>query len=145
MEYRRLGKAGLKVSEFSFGAWVTFAKQLDVNAAAKLLGVAFDAGVNFFDNAEGYERGRAEEVMGAALKQLNRPRDTYAVSTKVYWGGDGPMNRGLNRSTSPTPVTPASSGCRSITSISISAIGPTSTRRSRRRCGRCTTSSPRAR
>jgi voltage-dependent potassium channel beta subunit len=97
MEYRRLGNAGLKVSEFSFGAWVTFAKQLDVNAAARLLGIAYDAGVNFFDNAEGYEGGRAEEAMGAALKQMNRPRDTYAVSTKVFWGGDGPMNRGLNK------------------------------------------------
>ena len=97
MQYRRLGKAGLKVSEFSFGAWVTFAKQLDVEAAARLIGVAFDHGINFLDNAEGYERGRAEEVMGDALKLLNRPRDTYAVSTKVFWGGDGPMNRGLNR------------------------------------------------
>lgn len=97
MDYRRLGTAGLKVSEFSFGAWVTFAKQLDTDAAARLLGIAFDAGVNFLDNAEGYERGRAEEVMGAALKKLDRPRDTYAVSTKVFWGGDGPMNRGLNR------------------------------------------------
>jgi voltage-dependent potassium channel beta subunit len=97
MEYRRLGRAGLKVSEFSFGAWVTFAKQLDVNAAARLLGAAFDHGINFLDNAEGYERGRAEEVMGDALRLLNRPRDTYAVSTKVFWGGDGPMNRGLNR------------------------------------------------
>jgi voltage-dependent potassium channel beta subunit len=97
MQYRRLGKAGLKVSEFSFGAWVTFAKQLDIEAAARLIGVAFDHGVNFLDNAEGYERGRAEEVMGDALKLLNRPRDTYAVSTKVFWGGDGPINRGLNR------------------------------------------------
>jgi voltage-dependent potassium channel beta subunit len=97
MQYRRLGKAGLKVSEFSFGAWVTFAKQLDVEAAARLIGVAFDHGINFLDNAEGYERGRAEEVMGDALRLLNRPRDTYAVSTKVFWGGDGPMNRGLNR------------------------------------------------
>ena len=97
MEYRRLGTAGLKVSEFSFGAWVTFAKQLDVDAAARLIGIAFDAGVNFLDNAEGYEAGRAEEIMGAALKKLGRPRDTYAVSTKVFWGGAGPMNRGLNR------------------------------------------------
>jgi voltage-dependent potassium channel beta subunit len=97
MEYRRLGTAGLKVSEFSFGAWVTFARQVDTDAAARLLGIAMDAGVNFLDNAEGYEAGRAEEVMGAALRQLNRPRDTYAVSTKVYWGGDGPMNVGLNR------------------------------------------------
>jgi voltage-dependent potassium channel beta subunit len=97
MRYRRLGKAGLKVSEFSFGAWVTFAKQLDISAAARLIGVAFDHGVNFLDNAEGNERGRAEEVMGEALQLLNRPRDTFAISTKVFWGGDGPMNRGLNR------------------------------------------------
>jgi voltage-dependent potassium channel beta subunit len=97
MLYRRLGRSGLQVSELSFGAWVTFGKQVDVNAAAKLMGTAYDAGVNFFDNAEGYERGNAEQVMGDALKKLKLPRDTYAVSTKVYWGGDGPMNRGLNR------------------------------------------------
>ena len=97
MDYRRLGKSGLKVSEFSFGAWVTFGKQVDVDAAAKLIGTAYDAGVNFFDNAEGYEAGAAEEVMGNALRKLGLSRDTYAVSTKVYWGGAGPMNKGLNR------------------------------------------------
>ena len=97
MDYRRLGKSGLKVSEFSFGAWVTFGKQVDVDAAAKLIGTAYDAGVNFFDNAEGYEAGVAEEVMGAAIKKLGLSRDTYAVSTKVFWGGAGPMNKGLNR------------------------------------------------
>ena len=97
MEYRRLGKSGLKVSEFSFGAWVTFGKQVDVDAAAKLIGTAYDAGVNFFDNAEGYEAGQAEEVMGDAIKKLGLARDTYAVSTKVFWGGAGPLNRGLNR------------------------------------------------
>ena len=97
MEYRRLGKSGLKVSEFSFGAWVTFGKQVDVDAAAKLIGTAYDAGVNFFDNAEAYEAGKAEEVMGDAIKKLGLSRDTYAVSTKVFWGGPGPLNKGLNR------------------------------------------------
>lgn len=97
MEYRRLGKSGLKVSEFSFGAWVTFGKQVGVDEAAKLIGTAYDRGVNFFDNAEGYERGAAEQVMGDAIKKLGLSRDTYAVSTKVFWGGDGPLNRGLNR------------------------------------------------
>ncbi len=97
MQYRRLGKSGLKVSEFSFGAWVTFGKQVDVDAACSLLGTAYDAGVNFFDNAEGYERGTAEEVMGEAIKRMGWDRQTYAVSTKVFFGGDGPMNRGLSR------------------------------------------------
>ncbi len=97
MHYRRLGKSGLKVSEFSFGAWVTFGKQVDVPEAAKLIGTAYDAGVNFFDNAEGYESGAAEQVMGDAIKQLGLKRDTYAVSTKVFWGGPGPMNKGLSR------------------------------------------------
>lgn len=97
MEYRRLGKSGLQVSEFSFGAWVTFGKQVDVDAAAKLIGSAYDQGVNFFDNAEGYESGAAEQVMGDAIKKLGLSRDTYAVSTKVFWGGPGPLNKGLNR------------------------------------------------
>lgn len=97
MLYRRLGKSGLQVSELSFGAWVTFGKQVDVDAAAKLIGTAYDAGVNFFDNAEGYEAGNAEQVMGDAIKKIGLKRDTYAVSTKVFWGGAGPMNKGLNR------------------------------------------------
>lgn len=97
MEYRRLGTSGLKVSELSFGAWVTFGKQVDVGDAASILKTAYDAGVNFFDNAEGYEAGKAEAVMGEAFAKLGLRRDTYAVSTKVFWGGDGPMNRGLNR------------------------------------------------
>ena len=70
MEYRRLGKAGLQVSEFSFGAWVTFGKQVGEDAAASIMGYAYDNGINFFDNAEGYEQGNAEIVMGEALKAL---------------------------------------------------------------------------
>lgn len=98
MEYRRLGKSGLKVSEFSFGAWVTFHKQVGEDAAASIMGAAYDAGINFFDNAEGYETGKAEIVMGEALKSLGWARDSYAVSSKVFFGGNGkgPMQRGLS-------------------------------------------------
>ncbi|MDO8360563.1 MAG: aldo/keto reductase [Devosia sp.] len=97
MDYRRLGKSGLKVSEFSFGAWVTFGKQVDVGDAADILGYAYDHGINFFDNAEGYEAGNAELVMGEAIARLGWSRDTFAVSSKVFWGGPGPLNRGLSR------------------------------------------------
>ena len=97
MDYRRLGKSGLQVSEFSFGAWVTFGKQVGEDSAASIMGYAYDNGVNFFDNAEGYEQGNAEIVMGAALKALNWPRDTYAVSSKVFWGGNKPTQMGLSR------------------------------------------------
>ncbi|HVZ14371.1 MAG TPA: aldo/keto reductase [Bauldia sp.] len=99
MEYRRLGKSGLKVSEFSFGAWVTFGKQVGTDAAVNLLAYAYDHGVNFFDNAEGYEQGNAERVMGEAIASLGWVRDSYAVSSKVFFGGNGkgPMQRGLSR------------------------------------------------
>ncbi len=97
MQYRRLGKSGLKVSELSLGSWVTFGKQVDSGLATSMMAEAYDGGVNFFDNAEGYEAGNAEKVMGEALKRLAWPRDTYAVSTKVFFGGRGPMNRGLSR------------------------------------------------
>lgn len=96
MEYRRLGKSGLKVSALSFGSWVTFAKQVDTGLARELLGAAYEAGVNFFDNAEGYEQGRSEEVMGQALRELGWPRETYIVSSKVFWGGTAPTQRGLS-------------------------------------------------
>ncbi len=96
MEYRRLGKSGLRVSEFSFGAWVTFGKQVGEDDAASIMGAAYDAGINFFDNAEGYESGNAEIVMGEALKKLNWSRDTYMVSSKVFWGGAKPTQRGLS-------------------------------------------------
>ena len=86
MKYRNLGKSGLKVSELSFGSWVTFNKQVDTNLAEKMFGTCLDAGINFFDNAEGYERGESEVVMGKALKALNQPRDSYCVSSKVFFG-----------------------------------------------------------
>lgn len=86
MEYRHLGKAGIRVSELSFGSWVTFHNQADVKAAADMMSAAYDAGVNFFDNAEVYASGKSEEVMGHALKELKWRRGSYLVSTKIYWG-----------------------------------------------------------
>jgi len=99
MHYRNLGRSGLKVSELSFGSWVTYGNQVDAPAARELMAAAWDAGVNFFDNAEIYARGGAEKIMGAALKELGWPRIKYVVSTKFYWGlGDGPNDRNtLNR------------------------------------------------
>jgi voltage-dependent potassium channel beta subunit len=92
MEYRRLGSAGLKLSVLSLGSWVTYGKQLDVQSAARLMATAWEAGVNFFDNAESYEAGRSEQIMGAALKSLGWRRASYVVSTKIYWG----LQEGVN-------------------------------------------------
>ena len=86
MEYRHLGKTGIRVSELSLGSWITFHNQADVQAAMELMTAAYEAGVNFFDNAEAYAGGKSEEVMGAALKQLGWRRGSYLVSTKLYWG-----------------------------------------------------------
>ncbi len=86
MHYRRLGRSGLQISELSFGSWVTYGNQVNRNAAADLMAAAFDAGVNFFDNAEIYAGGQSEELMGNALKDLKRPRISYIVSTKFFWG-----------------------------------------------------------
>ena len=96
MKYRKLGKSGLKISELSFGSWVTFNKQVDSGLAERMFGTCFDAGVNFFDNAEGYEAGESEIVMGKALNALNRPRDSYCVSSKVFFGS--------NKKPSPTQI-----------------------------------------
>ena len=100
MQYRNLGKSGLKVSALSFGSWVTFHKQVDSKLAERMFGMCLDAGVNFFDNAEGYERGMSEIVMGEALKSLGRSRDSYCVSSKVFFGAhDSPLptQMGLSR------------------------------------------------
>ena len=86
MEYRHLGRAGIQVSELSFGSWVTFSNQVDVKAAVDCMAAAYEAGVNFFDNAEVYAGGKSEEVMGAALQQLNWRRSSYLISTKFFWG-----------------------------------------------------------
>ena len=100
MQYRKLGGSGLKLSELSFGSWVTFNKQVDSGLAEKMFGMCFDAGINFFDNAEGYEAGNSEVVMGKALKALVRPRDSYCVSSKVFFGATEnplPTQMGLSR------------------------------------------------
>jgi voltage-dependent potassium channel beta subunit len=99
MLYRRLGSSGLKVSALSFGAWVTLGKQVKDSAATKLLHTAYDLGVNFFDNAETYADGQAERVMGAILKKSGWPRDTFLVSSKVFFGAkrEGPNQIGLSR------------------------------------------------
>ena len=99
MEYRHLGRTGIRVSELSFGSWVTFKNQVDVKAAVQIMSAAYDAGVNFFDNAEVYASGKSEEVMGAALKQLKWRRGSYLVTTKLFWGlHDGVNERNtLNR------------------------------------------------
>jgi len=86
MQYRRLGRAGLQVSELSLGSWVTYANQVDVDAAVEMMAAAYDAGVNFFDNAEAYAGGKSEEVMGAAFRKLGWQRLNYVVSTKFFWG-----------------------------------------------------------
>lgn len=97
MKYRRLGKSGLQVSELSFGAWVTFAQQISEATAERLMTIAYDAGVNFFDNAEAYANGEAEIVMGKILQRRGWGRDTFLVSSKVFWGGDLPNQEGLSR------------------------------------------------
>ena len=86
MKYRKLGRTGLQISELSLGSWLTFKSQFSMQAAARIMGAAYDAGVNFFDNAEAYAKGQSEEVMGAALKRLKWRRGSYLVSTKIYWG-----------------------------------------------------------
>jgi voltage-dependent potassium channel beta subunit len=99
MEYRQTGNSGLYLSELSFGSWITFGNQIDKALSTKLMHTAYDAGVNFFDNAEVYAHGKSEEVMGEILKASNWSRDSYLVSSKVYFGKGGklPTQRGLNR------------------------------------------------
>ena len=86
MQYRRLGRSGLQLSELSLGSWVTYHTQVDTKAASEMLAAAKDAGINFFDNAEGYAQGKSEVVMGEAFKALKWARLDYVVSTKFYWG-----------------------------------------------------------
>ena len=97
MEYRNLGNSGLKISELSFGSWVTFVNQLNEKSAMDCMSYAYDQGVNFFDNAEAYASGESEILMGNILKKLNWNRDTYIVSSKVFWGGELPTQKGLSK------------------------------------------------
>ena len=96
MQYRRLGRSGLQVSQLSLGSWVTYHNQVDVAAAREMLALAMDAGINFFDNAEAYASGQSEVVMGEAFKALKWPRLNYIVSTKFFWGLDR-EGRSINR------------------------------------------------
>ena len=96
MEYRRLGKSGLQVSALSLGAWVTYGGQVGEQVANECMAAAREAGVNFFDNAEGYAGGEAERVMGNVIKKLGWERESYVVSTKIFWGGEGPNDTGLS-------------------------------------------------
>ena len=99
MNYRRLGNSGLKLSELSFGSWVTYGAQLGDDTARECMAAAHDAGVNFFDNAEVYAKGKSEIIMGNVLKKLGWRRESYVVSTKFFWGlADGPNEKNtLNR------------------------------------------------
>ena len=97
MEYRRLGKSGLQVSALSFGSWVTFGSQVGDDVAENCMKLAYDNGVNFFDNAEAYASGKSEIVMGNILKKMGWERSSYVVSSKVFWGGKLPNQIGLSR------------------------------------------------
>lgn len=99
MEYRRLGKSGLQVSALSLGSWLTFGNQISDKVADELMGIAYDAGVNFFDNAEGYAEGKSEIVMGKILKAQKWERESFVVSSKVFFGAEnkGPNQMGLSR------------------------------------------------
>ena len=95
MHYNKLGKAGIRLSEISFGSWITFAKQIGFNEVKEFLHLAFDNGINFFDNAEGYAHGEAETLMGKVIKDFRR--EDLVISTKIFWGGHGPNDTGLSR------------------------------------------------
>jgi voltage-dependent potassium channel beta subunit len=101
MEYRRMGKTGLQLSVLSFGSWVSFHKQIDDSAADELMGIAYDSGINFFDNAEVYASGESEKMMGRVLKKKNWDRTSYLISSKVFFGWRGKANKpnqtGLSR------------------------------------------------
>ncbi len=97
LNYRRLGSAGLKLSELSLGAWVTYGGQVGEDVALKCMSAAHDTGVNFFDNAEAYAHGNAEIVMGNVIRNLGLRREDIVVSSKVFWGGEGPNDLGLSR------------------------------------------------
>ncbi len=94
MQYNRLGRSGLRVSELSYGSWITFGKQLDVAGARACMRAAFEAGVNFFDNAEAYADGVSEAIMGEVLSEFRR--SDLVISTKLFWGGEGPNDKGLS-------------------------------------------------
>jgi len=99
MEYNNLGKSGLQISRLSLGSWLTFGKQIEDKTSQRLMEIAYENGINFFDNAEIYARGQSEIVMGKILKKVNWSRDSYIISSKVFFGSGGkyPTQKGLNR------------------------------------------------
>ncbi|CAG8774000.1 10727_t:CDS:2, partial [Acaulospora morrowiae] len=97
MEYRYLGSSGLKVSVLSLGGWVTFGGQVSPEVTLRCMQIAFDNGINYFDTAEVYAGGKSEIDMGNAIKKLGWKRSDYVISTKIFWGGKGPNDRGLSR------------------------------------------------
>ncbi len=97
MEYRHLGRSGLRVSALSFGSWVTFGDQFGEDTALACMQAAYDAGVNFFDNAEAYAQGESETIMGKVIQKAGWKRSDLVISTKIFWGGQGPNDRGLSR------------------------------------------------
>jgi voltage-dependent potassium channel beta subunit len=97
MEYRFLGRSGLKISALSLGAWITYGGQVGEEIASQCMQAAYDSGVNFFDNAEAYAGGKAEIVMGNVIKRKGWKRSNLVISTKIFWGGDGPNETGLSR------------------------------------------------
>lgn len=97
MQYRFLGRSGLQVSAFSFGSWVTFGNQMQDETALEAMQTALDGGINFFDNAEAYARGESETIMGRVIRKAGWNRSDLVLSTKIYWGGEGPNQRGLSR------------------------------------------------
>lgn len=96
MDYRSLGRSGLKVSALSFGSWVTFGDQIDEDVAYDSMKEAYDAGVNFFDNAEAYAEGKSEIMMGNIIQKAGWKRTDLVLSTKIFWGGEGPNDKGLS-------------------------------------------------
>ncbi len=96
MKYRFLGRSGLKVSALSFGSWVTFGDQIDEDIAVESMKEAYKAGINFFDNAEAYAHGQSEVIMGNIIKKTGWKRSDLVLSTKIFWGGDGPNDEGLS-------------------------------------------------
>ena len=97
MEYRNLGVSGLKISALSFGSWVTFVNQLGEKTATDCMALSYERGINFFDNAEAYASGESEVLMGNILRKLKWKRDTYIVSSKAFWGGELPTQKGLSK------------------------------------------------
>ena len=110
MSYRRLGRSGLQVSVLSFGSWVTFGPQLDEGLGADCLAAAHDAGVNFYDNAEGYEAGKSETIMGKAIARNGWKRHSYVVSTKLFWGIHNEPNMKNTRSSGSKSTPPNDHG-----------------------------------